>query len=332
MISRAYNKNIASGRGILYFSILFAFIIRVLYYLNSDISYIEPNQGSFLWNQISVFFSDPLVSLVSSSACVIIISLLLSLINTKNLLLRKRSLLPISLSLLLFSSHPVFLSMNQYYIGALFIVFAIITLFSSYQSTRGQIATANVSFILAIGSLFVPNLLFYVIIFWIGLRIMWCFSFKSFLASIIGLIIVYIPILSLSLYNDGDFFSSITLAPIIDEIRNIPIINFTSFNWVLSILAILILLITSISSYLERHRDKIKIRNFILFLSILSFFTLVFYSTVNIDTTTHYFILLISGSLILSHYFALGESKGVEILFYTLFIFYLICCYITFLY
>lgn len=330
-IPRFYKKNIAEGSGILIYSILFAFIIRVIYLFNFS-SVETASSTGYLWEPISFLFTDIYISLLVSSIITAALALLATHINTKHLLIRRKSLLPPSIIILLFSCHPSFIFMSAEYISALLTLTIINMLFAAYHSEQKQNTSFKTNFCLAFACLFTPVSLVYFPILWIALATMRCLSVKSFMTSIVGIFIVFFPAFSFYLLTDK---LNILLYPFtsidLGQISSFSFFSYNIFQWIILGFVIILLVIIIIDGYLNRHKDKIRVRAYINLLQIIAVFSLLAFIFLNIGTLTHLYAILTVGSLLVAHLFALAEKKITVLLFYFSLIFYTVICFSPFL-
>lgn len=327
---RFYSRHIASGSGILFFSIFFAAIIRTLYFMNFGVNQAS-SEDSLLWRYLTPLFENPYISFVCNTILVGVLAFLASLIDTKHLLIRQKTYLPASFIILLFSIHPSFIGMSGEFISAFMAIAMLSMLFSSYNTYKKQHATFEISFVLAIAGLFSTAFLFYLPVLWISLAIMRSFNFRASLASLLGIFIVYFPVCSYFLLTDS---LNVFMAPI-DRIYTLtlnplPLLNYEIKEWIILGFSLLLLLITIIDNYLNRHKDKIRVRNYFNLLMLLSIVALISFVLISINPTLHLFIGLIAGAFILSHFFALVESKAGSILFYIFLLSYIVISFSPF--
>lgn len=325
-----FQKSISRGEGLLIFSLLLAVAVRVGYYFyNEDqVVYTYPHTG-YLWDLIEPYLQDSLYSLIASSVAVIIIAVTVSVINVKHIVIRERTLLPAGFILLLFSSHPVFLTMNPYFIGVLFFLWAMSAMFEAYQTRTSAFACAHICFTLALGSLFVSSLLWFYIIFLIGFSTMRILDLKSFIASLFSFLVLYVPIFTFYLYSenlDAFFvpFSGMTL----EAASAIPLMTFDTTMWVFIGFAILLFVSMSVNNYLNRHKDRIKTREYILFFSLLVVITFLLYILLNIQSLMALFVCFVGFAMLQGHYFTLIRNNFSLMLFILCMIFYLSACYV----
>lgn len=333
MSSRFYQKEVVEGKSFLVLAILVALGFRIAAYFHFDSSLLHLDySGGYLWFLASFIFEDKLISILGSTICVGLIAYLLSFINGKFIIIRRKTFFPAAFSLLLFSIHPYFLFMGAYYLGSIFALLGILYLFQSYQTENKQKVALNTSFLLAIGSLFYFNLLLYFIVFWIGLAYIRSFGFKPFCAFFIGLILAYTPVFAYSfIINDtGLFLLPFTRIQTID-FAQFPFFYFSLDLWIVLGFGLLLLSIFLVNNYINSYKDKIKIRTFLSFLSIVCIFSVLCLFLLNVDAFGNLFIYISVGALLFAHYFALGEHRAVQILFYITVIFCLSVSVIFFL-
>lgn len=316
MVSKFYQRNIAEGKGFLIFAIVFTFIVRLLYFIFASDQVPAEVSDSYFWNLLSPKFSNKLYSILGSTLCLAILALLSAHINSKHLYIRTRTLLPAGIPVLLFSCHPAFLLMNRFYIVAILFLVATTFLFAAYQNPFPQKAAANVSMMVAIASLFSPNALIYIPVLWIGLGMMWCFNFKSFLASLVGLGVVFFPAFSFFFFTDNKSLSLPLQSFGINALSQIPVLEFGIVNFLILVFSLILIGIILVDYYFKSYKDKIRIRAYIRFTALIVVFSLLAYLFLNVGNDLYLYIILSMGSLLLSHYFALAETKGTVILFY----------------
>lgn len=323
MIYKSYKRNIAEGRNILIFSILFAVVIRVVYYFLSDSSLLSDNTGNvdYLWTPVSFIFADRLVSYISGFACLIVIALYSDYINNRYVLIRRKTSLAAGMPFLMFSSSPLFFTISGEYVNLLFVLFGISALFRVYEEPRKQMGALSLGLSLAIGSLFSPLSLLLFPVFWIGLSIVNGLSFKTFLASLLGLILIYVPVFSYFFFTDNingfvEPFVHIGGA----NIHYLYIFELDYVQGVIYALATILLAVIAVNSYTTQYKDKIRIRTFISFLVFISVLSFLAYSFLNLGSCLYLFVGLCSSSFLMAHFFALAEEKWICLLFYLLLI------------
>lgn len=330
-VPKSYKNHIAEGKGILVFSIAFAAIMRLAYFFWDDTP-VSGETSGYLWSPISIFFENSFYSLIASTVCVAGLALIAAQINAVYLLIRRRTILPSAIIILLFSCHPSFIIMSPEYIGAVIIIFLISLLFGAYNSGNKQIPSFAIGFFLALASLFSPVLLLSFPFLWVGLAIMRCFNFKAFLATILGIVIVYFPTFSVFLFLDKlELFYAPFVSVTIGQLADLPLLSFRIHEWIVMAFSIIILGVIISDNYINRHKDKIKIRAYLSLLTLIIFTSYLLFLLLNINPMMNLYIVLIVGGLLFAHFFALAENKSTVILFYITGLFYFFVCLLPFL-
>jgi len=331
-IPRSYKNNIAEGRRILIFAIVCSVVLRVLYFLYFDVPAVV-DSGGYLWKPFSVLSQYPLISFLLSGAFTAGMAFLASRINIDHLLIRKRTFLPPAFVLLLFSCHMSLVYMTAEYLASILFLYILYILFASYNSEGiKQLVSYKVSFILAFASFFVPEVLLYLPLLWIALIIMRTMNGKSLLTSLVSVFTLYFPAFSYYLFI-GDMetflqpFASFANRTFLD----LPFRDFGIFQWIVCGISVILLMIIITDNFVNRHKDKIKVRAYLSLLDFIVVISVLLCLFLNTDSGIYLYISLLTGSLLLSHFFALAEEKISVWLFYIAAVFYFIICFLPFL-
>jgi hypothetical protein len=318
-LKNAYKKYITESALPIYVAIIYSIFLRGRFYLEALSSTVSEQKGGYLWNPVQLFLTDNplLLSYIFSFIFTLAIALFISRLNTKYTIIRKRTHLPVSFAILLLSAHPQLAVLTPTHFGLLFFFMAVNKLFSSYQSGTSPRIAFDFGFYFACGSLFVPDILFYLLFFWMGLSFMRSFTFKSILTSLLGIVSIYWLTLFyfLSMKNIEEMYEPFLYWGQIENFR-IPFTNFDYLDFGIIIFSIAILTIMIVNNYAENYKDKIRVRgniaflNTILIVSILLFLLLPFHSILFLAVG------LASASLVLSHFFALTNKRWQMYLFY----------------
>ncbi len=312
-----YDRHIAEGKSFLIFSTFFAVLVRLIYFFHLDASTIPVDEGGVLWTPLAILFSNPLYSLIASALMLIAIASVVNYVNAQHVFIRKRTLLPSAIVILLFSCMPSELTMSPYYIGALSMVVIIGALFESHSANYKQLSACKITFHLMLGSLFAPILLLYLPVVWVCMARVRSLSLKGFLASIFTVVIVYVPVFSYFLFTNNldEFYRPFLVLANVDW-TTLPVLDYSPVQFtllgVVLLLYVLILLDNSVNSF----KDKIRVRVFSAAVTIIVFFSFVFTLLLNIDSATTLFIGLAAGALQVGHFFSLAEKKITRFLFF----------------
>ena len=329
---KSYAKHLGEGKTFLVIAIVFSMAIRLIYFFLLDTPLATVPAG-YIWDLLSPYLTIPLISFSLNCLLTGLIAFWIAHINSEHVFIRQRTLLPSAYIILLFSCSPKFIYLTGDFIGAIFFLYALGILFASYNIEYKQSASYKVSFIITLGSFFSPVLLFYIPFCWIALASMRSFNGKAFVVSLLSVVTLYFAAFSFYLFaGKMDIFFAPFLYLNINNLIAFPFLGFDSIQWIIiGIIAVLLIIIIS-DNYINRHKDKIRVRAYLSILDLFAVLALLFFLFLNMDSLTHLFVGLISIGLLLAHFFALLERKLTLYFFYLVLVLYILICFIPFLY
>ncbi|MDR1369347.1 MAG: DUF6427 family protein, partial [Dysgonamonadaceae bacterium] len=120
------------------------------------------------------------------------ISISLLHVNHVYTIVRGRTMLPTVFFLLMSGTSPLFYTEWKGSVIAAGVLVCLICLFASYQKPNSQLNALNIGLILTLCSFVWPPVWFLFPLFWYGFYEFQCLNIKTFFASIIGIITVYL--------------------------------------------------------------------------------------------------------------------------------------------
>lgn len=315
MILKALNSNKIGA-------IILSPIIAILLYTYTYQLQIKPllcfeEEGMPLWNLLTSFLVQyPKWYLPLGFMVAIFIAAFINRIANKYLLFGKPTLLPANLFLILSSGFIINQNINPVWIFALFFILSLDNFFAASLKENQAESCFNGAFLYAIGTLFYGKALLLVPVIWlmmIGLR---SFSLRSFLASIIGVVLPYLFIffVPIALSEQKDLYELVLFnmtVPIKMLDYSIPFFVYTGF-------LALILLLAFINVIGKYSSKKIATRNYfkILIISVLFLLGLSLTKLFSIEIIP---LLAIGASVLLAHLFNNIRSPKVSgVIFYLL--------------
>ncbi len=146
------------------------------------------------------------------TALVLQISIALALLQVNHVftIIRSRTMLPTIFYLLMTASCPLFYTEWKGSVAAAGILVCLVYLFASYQKADSTKNAFNIGMTLTLCSLVFPPVLLLFPLFWYGFYSFQSFNFKTFFATTIGMIIVYLFAFVWNIYSSGaeNFFGS----------------------------------------------------------------------------------------------------------------------------
>jgi len=237
------------------------------------------------------------------------IAFLLLRINYEYQIIKKRTFLPAAFFMLFTASNPVLYSNKEGSVSALIMCLCLVLAFKSYHHSKSQLNSFNIALLLTVGSVccWRPLLLF-IPLFWIGFKWFRSLNIRTFFASILGILTVYLFLYAWSLFNnDLNFFYG--KIPYDKTMFLVKLIELQWYDWIVVAFFICLLILSAIEIFVLGLSEKIRTTFFFKFLYLLVValfvFTCFFDSMVNdIQTIIYLSIAFISG-----FYFAINESK-----------------------
>lgn len=334
MILKQYKKYIAEGKNIMYVSTVVAIILRCGALFSFDGG--EINQQSYDyslgWLLLAPFFSNIYISAVCGFLFSLVIAALCLSLNNKFNIIRRRTYLPYAFIIFLPACFPQLVFLSPLYLCFPFVLAAIGILYESYQSSDVAYNSFRISFMLAIASLFCPDIVFYIPLFWIGFFYMRSFNLKVIFASLLGLVMIYWPLACLIF-----FWKTELIQPIVYWYNSWENVHFIEgiqssikiSEFIIYTSASVVVICIMIYNYINSFKDKIQTRAYLSFFNLLLVFSIVFSPILLLSMGISFMILLVLSGFIYSHYFALTEQKfgfyffvGILLFYLTIYLYY----------
>ena len=326
-LSRRFRSNLVESRFTPIIFALTSILMRLGLFLSVGIKQ-HDYQSSFAWQAISPIFSNDWISLLASTLSIFIIAFIFSDLNKRFTLIRFRTSLPFALVLFLLSIHPLFLRMSPNYISTIFILLSFSPLIESYQHQTPRSFAFRSGVLIAIAATFQIFALAFLPLWWYGEKSMHGFKIKSFIALILGVVLVLWNVAGFHfLFSDLESFltpfmhlSKLDLAP-----PQYSIIQWGSIALFSLITTLLIVL--DIQVFRRERVITQKTLSFIILIAVASIILHFFYWQ---QTFFFIFQIIIMLSFIVAHYFTHVNKKGGVYLFFFIFI-SLIMYYVNYL-
>ena len=191
-----FKKRVVEGKYTVFVSSMVVLAMRFsLFYVHGP-PQIPVSDTGFLWQYIAHFFTDPLISFGVSTLFVFLIAFLLSGLNNRFSLIRTRTNLPFLVPLVLFSLHPVFLTVSPCFFSLTLVLTALFPLLSAYQQTDSRLFSFRSAILIGLAGLFQIYALLLLPLWWRGEMTMRGSQPKSFFTFLFGVFLVYISVFS----------------------------------------------------------------------------------------------------------------------------------------
>ena len=254
---------------------------------------------------------------VNKLICLLIyfaIGYLLIQMNNAFGLIRARVSVQTSIYLLLATACPVVQTLSPGVLAALALVIAVSLLFNTYQNPRPSAYTFHAFLFIGLGSLVFPQITLLAPILLIGAFNFQGLTPKSFFAAIIGWIIPYWFLFGHAYFYDNldlfyqPFIELATFQPIrIDQLQVWEIVTLGY--------CFILFLVSSIHSFVESYKDKIRTRAHLRFFILLNICIFLLIALQPVHCANLLPILFIGVSILASHMFVLTNSKSSNVFF-----------------
>lgn len=162
------------------------------------------NDANFVWSIIEpILQANPIVSFIASTISIFVVAFLISEINNRFGIIRTRSSMPFYIPLIIFSVHPQFLSFTPDFPALILVLWSMFPLLATYQSHHTHRYTFQFSALLALASVFQVYSIVLVPTWLIGLKALSEIRFRSILASIFGVSVVYWIVFAFYVFADN---------------------------------------------------------------------------------------------------------------------------------
>lgn len=320
--SRRFRMNIVESRFTPIVFAVIAIFMRLALFLSVGIQQQE-YPTSFVWQVISPLFSNNWISLASSTASIFIIAFIFSNVNLRYTLTRFRTSLPFSLLLFVLSVHPIFLGMSPNYLSTIFILFALSPLLESYQHHSPHNFAFKSGVLIAIAATFQVYSLAFLPLWWYGETTMHGFRFKSFIALLSGVILVFWNVASFHFLFDN---LRAFLIPFTYFHRfNLSIPHYGLIKWILiGILSLLAIILIVLDTKVFR-RERVLIQKSLTFIIITVFCSTLLHLFYMQQTFSFILLAITMLVFVVAHYFSHVNTKwGVYLFFFVFIVLFLI--------
>jgi len=323
MRNKSIIDNIATGRAsvLLTLTIVISMIVvRGLFFAQTIV--LKPDYGLFS-EIIRPYAEHPLTRTIVEGIFILVFAFVLNHADTRYNIIRIRTSLPFFITSLLLTTNSFLLGNLVQSIGAILMLLAISSLFESYQEPRAEKNAFDIALLLSLASLFWIKTIYFLPIFWFGLYTMKTLSFKSWMASIVGILAPYwFAFFYFAYQNNYDPLINYGLS-----IIDFSFIDFSQtklFTWIHLGITIVTTFFALSHAMFSSLSDKIRTRSYLIFLIVLLFssFVLTFVDFEHSGSAL-YLSYLISAFLI-AHLFASVKGRFTSFLFHIMLYSYLL--------
>jgi len=262
--------------------------------------------------QLDLLLRNPLFGHILRFLLLLGSTLLLQYISSEFRLIRVRSFFPFFLFCIFSATVIPVIPFDGSSIACLLFCWSCFRLFCALDGSVNR-AVFDASVLLTMASLFQSKIIYLLVIFWLAMGILQIFSFKSFCASIVGMISVYWVIGGLSFLMD-DYHFIMTYSEGLISFEFVDFNSFSPVEIVYTSFLGLLMISAMVSFWPRQNLDKLRTRNYLNSVLLL-WFSLLALWLFSGNGFGILLLLLSLSSLMAAHFFSLIDIRYSRVLF-----------------
>ena len=231
------------------------------------------------------------------------------------MLIREKTLLPVLFYILLISTNKDFLPLKSTSFGVFFLILAIYYLFTSYHDPNNKRNVFNATFVIAIGSLLWIHICWFLPLFWYGMYKFRTLTLQTFLASLMGLAVVYWFVGFYCLWQQNFDMFTIPFDSLY-KVRPLSIKGNGWQDWLTIGYMIALMAIASFNILAHEYEDNLRTRQFLSFLILLAISSFALYFLYEQSSEEYLQIACFPSSILIAHLFTVVRNKYVYWMFH----------------
>lgn len=223
-------------------------------------------------------------------------------------LIRDRSFLPFLFFFLLLSTNALFFPLRSTSLALFCLMLALYLLFTTHHDPLSVKRSFVAAFLIGLGSLLWAYMLWYIPLFWIGMYMFRSLNPKTFMASLIGVTVVYWLLLAWAVWT-GDY--SYFIVPF-QSLGNFDLFFWRFSEWIewLPLLIVVPLVIAAfVNMVVHELADSLRTREFLSFLMLMIAWSVVFFFLYEPATVGFLQMMAIPASTLIAHLFATRQNR-----------------------
>ena len=321
-------KKTLSDKTSVFITISVCLICWITGYLNSvGFPLVKDSAVLPLWESLCNVLDNKVIAYVAGLFLMVLPVFVIQRINDVEMLIRERTRLPFMIFILLASTNAGFIPLNEVSVVLICIVFMIYELFNSYQLPESTGRFFNAGLLIGFAGLFMPQVLWYVPLLWIGMYQFRSISYKSFFASLVGVLIVYWFVLAWCVWNhDFSIFASLySSLTSVDIFSNSALLQYYRIGFAL---VVALLITASFFIKMDAFNNSVRVRQMLSFLLNMSVWTLILLFLYSKSPDSFMAILYLPVSVVIAYFIENIRYRFRFVLYYSmlilLFAFYVI--------
>jgi hypothetical protein len=270
-----------------------------------------------------VEYSFPRITVIISLILLVLSGFLLIRLNVRFFFIQTRTQLPALFFILICSSFIPLQRLNPVSISVIFLIIALFKIFDTYKKEQLCYNFFDAALLISVGSLFYFNLIFLIVIIWIGLLILRPFIWREWIFTLIGLLLPYMILFFYYYMMDLDIKSLLGTYKSYLSYKRYDMSFDLSYR-LLAIYYLLILIISSIYMIKVYAVKKIYARKFFMFFLWLFIVAVIIYFFIPSAGYEMIIIASLPVSFLLTHFFVSVKPNWINSTLFDMFFGFLI--------
>lgn len=249
-----------------------------------------------------------LINVIISLVFVILLATIMQVINDQFSFIRVRTKLPATLFIIIVSGFTKLHTFHPVFPAAIFLLFAIYSLFNTFEKTKPYSNIFNAGFLMAVGTLFYFNLIVLFPAFLIGITLLTReTNWREYMTLLIGFFVPFIFAFTHAIFTE----QTLAMLKTFEENIVTPVNHFRSNIPLHIFLSILVLLtITGSIKILQQYDSKkISSRKYFMIFSFLFLFSILSFAFVPVTSQEMLIIISIPITYLISNLFVFMKSR-----------------------
>lgn len=276
-----------------------------------------------LWNAICTVLPDKTSTYLIGFLLMFGGAYLLHRANYALVLIRQKTLLPFLLYILLLSTNPYFFPLKPTSVGSFCLILAIYQLFTSYHDPDSSGKAFNTAFCIAIGSLLWIDIFWFLPLFWLGMYNFRSLNIKTFIASLLGIAVVYWFVLGWCVWVD-DYSAFTTSFSVLFKVHWLVFGEVSLLNWLSLAYIFFLVVIASVNIRVHEYDDSPRTRQYLSFLILFAVVSFGLFPVYAESAEEFLQVSCIPAALLIAHFLAVASNKYTYFLFHLTVIFYVV--------
>ncbi len=268
-------------------------------------------------------YSSPGITVIMSLLLLLLSGFLLTRLNVRFFFIQTRTHLPALFFILICSSFIPLQRMNPVSISVIFLIIAVFKIFDSFKKEGLSYNYFDAALLISVGSMFYFNMIFLIVIVWIGLVLLRPFIWREWIFTLIGLLVPYLILFFYYYMMDLDIKSLLGTYKSYFLYRRYDM-NFNLSYSLLAFYYLLMLIISSIYMITVYQVKKIYARRYFMFFLWLFIVAMAIFLIIPSAGYEMIIIGSLSVSFLLAHFFVNVRPNWINSVLFDMFFGFLI--------